>query len=65
MSPARGLGANTALKDAELLCRTLARVSRREQLLDAVSTYERDMLRYGFEAVEDSKDRPFFRPRID
>jgi 2-polyprenyl-6-methoxyphenol hydroxylase-like FAD-dependent oxidoreductase len=23
MSPARGLGANTALKDAELLCRTL------------------------------------------
>jgi 2-polyprenyl-6-methoxyphenol hydroxylase-like FAD-dependent oxidoreductase len=65
MSPARGLGANTALKDAELLCRTLARVSRREQLLDAVSGYEREMLRYGFEAVEDSKDRPFFRPRIN
>jgi 2-polyprenyl-6-methoxyphenol hydroxylase-like FAD-dependent oxidoreductase len=65
MSPARGPGANTALKDAELLSRTLAKVSRREQLLDAVSAYEHEMLRYGFEAVEDSKDRPLFRPRID
>jgi 2-polyprenyl-6-methoxyphenol hydroxylase-like FAD-dependent oxidoreductase len=62
MSPARGLGANTALKDAELLCRNLAKITRRDQLLDAVSAYERDMLLYGFDAVEVSKVRPFFQP---
>jgi 2-polyprenyl-6-methoxyphenol hydroxylase-like FAD-dependent oxidoreductase len=64
MSPARGLGANTVLKDAELLCRNLAKVTRRDQLLEAVSTYERDMLLYGFHAVEESKLRPLFQPRM-
>ncbi|MGH6835651.1 MAG: FAD-dependent oxidoreductase [Methylocella sp.] len=62
MSPARGLGANIALRDAELLCRNLAKVSRGEQLLDAVSAYENSMLLYGFDAVEESKARPFFGP---
>jgi 2-polyprenyl-6-methoxyphenol hydroxylase-like FAD-dependent oxidoreductase len=62
MSPARGLGANTALKDAELLCRNLTAISRREQLLDAVNTYESAMLVYGFEAVAESSARSFFGP---
>ncbi|MDT0447687.1 FAD-dependent oxidoreductase [Streptomyces hesseae] len=54
-SPSGGNGANTALRDADLL-RTLlldAHAGRRT-LPDAVDAYERRMLRYGAEAVEHS-----------
>jgi salicylate hydroxylase len=47
MSPAGGVGANTALRDADLLRRTI---------LDhrPISEYEREMLHYGFAAVRRS-----------
>ncbi|GAA2383296.1 NAD(P)/FAD-dependent oxidoreductase [Dactylosporangium salmoneum] len=52
MTPGQGVGANTALRDAHNL--VLALTSGRP-LLDAVRDYERDMLEYGFAAVEASK----------
>ena len=67
MSPARGSGANTALQDAALLCRTLTggdqtgaertRAGRtgagrtRADLIAAVGEYERQMRDYGYAAV--------------
>ncbi|MEV4637986.1 NAD(P)/FAD-dependent oxidoreductase [Actinoplanes sp. NPDC049548] len=51
MPPSRGIGANTALRDAELLCRNL--VSGMEPVA-AVADYERQMRRYGFAAVKAS-----------
>ncbi|WP_242613763.1 FAD-dependent oxidoreductase [Herbihabitans rhizosphaerae] len=55
MTPFRGIGANTALRDARLLCRALVAVSRGEaELLDAISDYESAMRAYGFKAVRDS-----------
>ncbi|WP_431924415.1 FAD-dependent oxidoreductase [Nonomuraea jabiensis] len=51
MPPNRGSGANTALQDAGRLCRYL--VDGRP-LLDAVATYEEEMRRDGFEAVNAS-----------
>ncbi|WP_433634379.1 FAD-dependent oxidoreductase [Nocardia sp. CA-120079] len=47
-SPTGGNGANTALRDADLLRRTLTQTPT---LLDAVDDYEREMLDYGAEAV--------------
>ncbi|WIX83361.1 FAD-dependent monooxygenase [Amycolatopsis carbonis] len=47
MTPFRGIGANTALRDAQLLCRTL---STGGDLAD----YEREMRKYGFKAVRAS-----------
>lgn len=56
MTPARGIGANTALRDAHLLGKNLAAASRGEQsLLQAVHDYETAMLQYSFEAVESSR----------
>ncbi|MFF4159995.1 FAD-dependent oxidoreductase [Streptomyces sp. NPDC001678] len=54
-SPSGGNGANTALRDADLLRSLLldAHAGRRT-LPDAVDAYERRMLRYGAEAVEHS-----------
>jgi 2-polyprenyl-6-methoxyphenol hydroxylase-like FAD-dependent oxidoreductase len=52
MSPGRGDGANIALKDAGVLCRTLAEGGGKTR-------YETEMLRYGFQAVADSLHRPF------
>lgn len=58
MTPAGGVGANTALRDASLLCRTLAAVDRGErQLLQAIREYEEAMLSYGFAAVKKSLER--------
>ncbi|HEY1389704.1 MAG TPA: FAD-dependent monooxygenase [Ktedonobacterales bacterium] len=64
MSPGRGEGANTALKDAEMLTHALIDVTARGILLtQAKAAYEEEMLRYGFAAVESSLQAPFaFRP---
>ncbi len=56
MTPGRGAGANTALRDAELLGRLLVEADRGQKaLLHAIREYEAEMLRYGTEAVNDSK----------
>jgi 2-polyprenyl-6-methoxyphenol hydroxylase-like FAD-dependent oxidoreductase len=58
MTPGRGAGANTALRDAALLSRTLAEVHRGEKpLVDAICGYEREMLRYSTEAVLKSRQQ--------
>ena len=49
MSPARGSGANTALQDAALLCRTLTEGGG--DLFTAVGDYEKQMREYGYAAV--------------
>jgi 2-polyprenyl-6-methoxyphenol hydroxylase-like FAD-dependent oxidoreductase len=66
MSPARGSGANTALRDAALLCRTLtvaAAPGGAEQtgapqtgdLVAAIGDYEQQMRAYGYAAVAESR----------
>jgi 2-polyprenyl-6-methoxyphenol hydroxylase-like FAD-dependent oxidoreductase len=61
MPPFRGVGANTALRDAELLSRKLMEVAeKRMTLFHATSEYEAEMRRYGFEAVKNSVDKPLF-----
>ncbi|WP_409181246.1 FAD-dependent oxidoreductase [Amycolatopsis sp. VS8301801F10] len=52
MSPAVGVGANIALRDAELLTRKLTEPGA--DLLPALREYESAMLDYGFEAVRRS-----------
>jgi 2-polyprenyl-6-methoxyphenol hydroxylase-like FAD-dependent oxidoreductase len=55
VTPARGVGANTALRDAALLTRTLSAAHCGElPLLDAIGRYETEMTRYGFDAVRAS-----------
>ena len=52
MTPFRGIGANTALRDARLLARNLIAASRGEvELLDGIRDYETQMIDYGFAAV--------------
>ncbi|HEY1003580.1 MAG TPA: FAD-dependent monooxygenase, partial [Streptosporangiaceae bacterium] len=70
MSPARGSGANTALRDAALLCRTLTGTAGNgartdlagsgtaragSDLIAAVGEYERQMRDYGYAAVAASQ----------
>jgi 2-polyprenyl-6-methoxyphenol hydroxylase-like FAD-dependent oxidoreductase len=56
MTPGRGAGANTALRDAVLLCQTLTEVQRGLiPLLPAIHRYEAEMLRYSTEAVIESR----------
>ncbi|WP_321963415.1 NAD(P)/FAD-dependent oxidoreductase [Paraburkholderia sp. J7] len=56
MTPGRGVGANTALRDAQLLGAQLVRVARGElALVDAIADYEAQMRRYGFHAVAESR----------
>ncbi len=70
MTPGRGVGANTALRDAALLCRMLTSV--RDQALplrQAVAEYEAEMRRYGFQAVRQSREQmngasPMNRPVV-
>ena len=60
MSPGRGDGANIALKDAQMLLRALRRAtSGTASLASAIRGYETGMLQYGFQAVADSRDKPF------
>lgn len=61
MPPFRGVGANTALRDAELLHHALMDVAeKRVTLREAVGGYEAAMLKYGFEAVTNSINKPLF-----
>ena len=53
MSPARGSGANTALRDAALLARTLTSAP---DVVAAVGEYERQMREYGYAAVAASRE---------
>ena len=54
-SPTGGNGANTALRDADVLRRSLIQADGGGRaLLDAVGDYERQMLEYGAEAVRQS-----------
>jgi len=53
MTPFRGIGANTALRDAQLLCRKL--IASPDDFGPAVAAYERRMREYGFQAVRASK----------
>jgi 2-polyprenyl-6-methoxyphenol hydroxylase-like FAD-dependent oxidoreductase len=55
MTPFRGIGANTALRDAEALRKALVTVDRGDDaLLVALARYEREMIDYGFRAVQSS-----------
>ena len=55
MTPFRGIGANTALRDAASLRQALSAVRRGEKdLIPALAAYERDMIDYGFNAVRTS-----------
>ncbi|WP_410813396.1 FAD-dependent oxidoreductase [Micromonospora sp. 067-2] len=55
MTPGRGAGANTALRDATLLCRQLKLAAAGDKtLVQAVADYEAAMLPYGFARVADS-----------
>lgn len=56
MTPMRGIGANTALRDAGLLGRKLAEAHQGQvPLLQAIQDYEYEMMKYGFAAVMSSK----------
>jgi 2-polyprenyl-6-methoxyphenol hydroxylase-like FAD-dependent oxidoreductase len=56
MTPGRGAGANTALRDAALLAPLLFEASRGQKgLVQAVGEYEAEMLRYSSEAVRESR----------
>jgi 2-polyprenyl-6-methoxyphenol hydroxylase-like FAD-dependent oxidoreductase len=60
MTPGRGEGANTALRDAALLAARLTDAATgRMPITTAIEDYETEMLRYGFRAVEDSRT-PYF-----
>jgi 2-polyprenyl-6-methoxyphenol hydroxylase-like FAD-dependent oxidoreductase len=55
MTPGQGVGANTALRDAALLCRELVACTRDgSSPLDAIAAYEAEMIPYGFARVADS-----------
>ncbi|MFS7879607.1 FAD-dependent oxidoreductase [Streptomyces asiaticus] len=70
MTPGQGVGANTALRDAILLCRELTAVAGgHKRLPAAIGDYEAEMIPYGFARVAESLasngtsgDDPLFRP---
>lgn len=70
MTPGQGVGANTALRDASLLCRELtAAAGESKPLLTAIGAYEAEMIPYGFTRVAESLDNngtsgddPLYRP---
>jgi 2-polyprenyl-6-methoxyphenol hydroxylase-like FAD-dependent oxidoreductase len=56
MTPGRGVGANTALRDAALLAARLGAAQHEEMSgYTAVAGYEAEMRRYGFHAVAESR----------
>jgi 2-polyprenyl-6-methoxyphenol hydroxylase-like FAD-dependent oxidoreductase len=70
MTPGRGVGANTALRDAVLLCARIIDVANgRLRLVEAVGGYEAKMIKYGFDAVLKSREQmtdedPIHKPVI-
>ena len=70
MTPGRGVGANTALRDAVLLCARIIDVPEgRSGLIEAVGSYEAKMITYGFDAVLRSRQQmtdedPIHKPVI-
>jgi 2-polyprenyl-6-methoxyphenol hydroxylase-like FAD-dependent oxidoreductase len=70
MTPGRGVGANTALRDAVLLCARIIDVANgRLDIVEAVNRYEAKMIKYGFDAVLKSRqqmtaDDPIHKPLI-
>jgi 2-polyprenyl-6-methoxyphenol hydroxylase-like FAD-dependent oxidoreductase len=70
MTPGRGVGANTALRDAALLARRLAEIGQdRARIPEAVGRYEAEMTGYAFHAVERSRKRmnagdPIYKPVV-
>ncbi|MEW9532938.1 FAD-dependent oxidoreductase [Microbispora sp. NPDC049125] len=56
MSPAAGVGANTALRDASALAEALGEVARGEPAVQALARYEAAMTEYGFAAVRTSAE---------
>jgi 2-polyprenyl-6-methoxyphenol hydroxylase-like FAD-dependent oxidoreductase len=57
MTPGQGVGANTALWDATVLCRELvAAAAGRKDVVTAIGDYEAKMLPYGIARVADSLD---------
>jgi 2-polyprenyl-6-methoxyphenol hydroxylase-like FAD-dependent oxidoreductase len=55
MTPGRGVGANTALRDAKLLCANLTAARAGDTtLLAGIRDYETQMIKYGAEAVKKS-----------
>ena len=55
MTPFRGIGTNTALRDAAALRQALVAVARGQgDIIEALAAYERDMIEYGFAAVQTS-----------
>jgi 2-polyprenyl-6-methoxyphenol hydroxylase-like FAD-dependent oxidoreductase len=56
MTPGRGAGANTALRDAALLSQLLIEANEgQKSLIEAIHSYEVEMRRYSSEAVKESK----------
>jgi 2-polyprenyl-6-methoxyphenol hydroxylase-like FAD-dependent oxidoreductase len=70
MTPGRGVGANTALRDAVLLCGRIIDVAEgRLDLVTAIGRYEAKMIKYGFDAVLKSREQmtdkdPIHKPVI-
>jgi 2-polyprenyl-6-methoxyphenol hydroxylase-like FAD-dependent oxidoreductase len=70
MTPGRGVGANTALRDALTLCRRLIEVSEgKRDLVNAIHAYEVEMLKYSAKAVIESRKQmdardPIHKPVI-
>ena len=70
MTPGRGVGANTALRDANRLRRNLTAVrDGKMELLEAIGEYEGKMREYGFDAVLKSREQmdgngPLHRPIV-
>ena len=70
MTPGRGVGANTALRDAVLLCARIIDVADGQlELVEAIRRYEAKMIKYGFDAVLKSRDQmtadnPIHKPVI-
>ncbi|MGW4248955.1 FAD-dependent oxidoreductase, partial [Nocardia sp. NPDC004722] len=56
MSPAVGVGANTALRDAALLATQLGKAARGAEIVAALRDYETAMIDYGFQAVRTSAE---------
>jgi 2-polyprenyl-6-methoxyphenol hydroxylase-like FAD-dependent oxidoreductase len=70
MTPGRGVGANTALRDALTLCRRLVEASEgKRELIGAIHAYEAEMLKYSAKAVIESRKQmdardPIHKPVI-